>query len=144
MPPLTRVPAWLWLSALTIVLWGAWGLESKFVVDRMSPWMNQVLFSLGLLPVMAWLVFSKGVHSGNNKRKGAWYALITGLLGGAGNIAFYLALSGGGKVSVVVPLTCLFPLVTVIAAYFVLKESLTRAQGSGLVLALIAICLLSV
>jgi drug/metabolite transporter (DMT)-like permease len=35
-------------------------------------------------------------------------------------------------------------LVTVIAAYFVLKESLTWAQGSGLVLALIAIYLLSV
>ncbi|HVX66935.1 MAG TPA: DMT family transporter [Bryobacteraceae bacterium] len=139
-----RAPAWMWLSALTILFWGAWGLESKLIVDRISPWMNQVLFSLGLLPVMLWMLFSRRVHSGTNLRRGAWYALVTGLLGGAGNIAFYLALARGGKVSVVVPLTCLFPLVTVIAAYLVLKEKLTRAQLAGLVLAMIAIYLLSV
>jgi transporter family protein len=143
MPAKLRVPAWMWLSVVTIVLWGAWGLESKLVVDRISPWMNQVLFSLGLVPVIVWLLFSKRVHSGTNMRRGAWYALLTGLLGGVGNIAFYVALARGGKVSVVVPLTCLFPLVTVIAAFLILKEKLTRAQNLGLVLALVAIYLLS-
>jgi hypothetical protein len=86
MPAKARVPAWMWLCALTILFWGAWGLESKLIVDRISPWMNQVLFSLGLLPVMLGMLFSKRVHSGTNRREGAWYALVTGLLGGAGNI----------------------------------------------------------
>lgn len=140
-PP--RIPAWLWLSLLTIVFWGAWGLQSKLIVDRISPWMNQVLFPLGLLPVVAAMLLSRRVNQGSDRRKGAWFALVTGVLGGAGNIAFYLALDRGGKVAVVVPLTCLFPLVTVLAAYFVLKEKLTRAQMSGFAVALVAIYLLS-
>lgn len=139
-----RIPAWLWLSLLTIVFWGAWGLQSKLIVDRISPWMNQVLFPLGLLPVMGGMLLSRRVHEGSNMHKGAWYAVVTGVLGGAGNVAFYLALERGGKVSVVVPFTCLFPLVTVLAAYVVLKEKLTRAQISGLGVALVAIYLLSV
>jgi transporter family protein len=139
-----RIPAWLWLSLLTIVFWGAWGLQSKIVVDRISPWMNQVLFPLGLLPVMAWMLFSKRRSAGSDKPKGARYAIVTGVLGGAGNIAFYLALEHGGKVSIVVPLTCLFPLVTVLGAYFGLKEQLNRTQVLGLAIALVAIYLLSV
>lgn len=139
-----RIPAWLWLSLLTVVFWGAWGIQSKIVVDRISPWMNQVLFPLGLIPVMAAMALSSRVREGSNKPKGAWYAVITGILGGAGNIAFYLALEKGGKVSVVVPITCLFPLITVVAAYFILKEKLTRSQVAGLAVALVAIYLLSV
>jgi len=137
------VPAWLWLSLLTIVFWGAWGVQSKMIVDRISPWMNQVLFPIGLLPVMAGMLFSSRVHDGSNKQKGAWYAIVTGIFGGAGNVAFYLALERGGKVSIVVPLTCLFPLATVLLAYWMLKEKLTRSQLAGLVVAVIAICLLS-
>lgn len=141
--PLVRGPAWLWLSLLTIVLWGCWGLQAKLVTDRISPWMNQVLFSLGLLPVVVWMLASKRVHAGVDKRRGAYWAFFTGILGGVGNVAFYLALVRGGSVAIVVPLTCLFPLVTVIVAYFGLKEKLTRPQWSGLVLALVAIYLLS-
>ena len=140
----SRIPAWLWLSLLTIVFWGSWGLQSKMVVDRISPWMNQVLFPLGLLPLMAGMLFSKRRNEGSDKRKGARYAIVTGVLGGAGNIAFYLALEQGGKVSIVAPLTCLFPLVTVLGAYFVLKEQLNRTQVAGLAVALVAIYLLSV
>jgi bacterial/archaeal transporter family protein len=140
-PP--RIPAWLWLSLLTIVFWGAWGVQSKLIVDRISPWMNQVLFPLGLLPLMLGMSLSRRRSEGSDKRKGAWYAVVTGILGGAGNIAFYLALEQGGKVSIVVPLTCLFPLVTVLGAYCILKEKLTRAQVAGLAVALLAIYLLS-
>jgi transporter family protein len=138
-----RIPAWLSLSLLTVVLWGCWGLQAKLITDRISPWMNQVLFSLGLLPVVGWMLVSKRVHAGSDKKRGGYWAFFTGILGGVGNIAFYLALVRGGSVAVVVPLTCLFPLVTVVAAYFGLKEKLTRPQCAGLALALVAIYLLS-
>src|SRR5690242_6396225 len=58
---LRRLPAWFWLSMLTIALWGAWGIQSKLIVDRISPWMNQVLFPLGLVPVMAWMLRSRRI-----------------------------------------------------------------------------------
>jgi transporter family protein len=138
-----RTP-WMINSILTVFLWGAWGLESKFVADRISPFLNQVVFSAGLLPPLIWILFSKNLRrTSAAPRKGAFYGLITGLLGGLGNIAFYLALAKGGKASVVVPLVGLAPLVTVVLALILLKESLNRAQIAGLLLALVSIFLLS-
>jgi uncharacterized membrane protein len=132
------------LSLLTVALWGSWGLESKIIVDRMSPWTNQVLFSIGLVPLVLWTVFSKNLRrTAGSKKKGMTYGLVTGLLGGTGNIALYLALARGGKASVVIPFVGLAPLVTVILALLWLGESLNRTQMVGVVLALISIYLLS-
>lgn len=137
--------SWMSLSLLTVLLWGAWGLESKIIVDRISPWMNQVIFSLGLIPAVAWMFFSKNAwRVSGSARKGAFYGLLTGILGGTGNLALYVALARGGKASIVVPLVGLAPLVTVILAVVFLRESINRAQWFGLVLALISIYLLSI
>jgi transporter family protein len=136
--------SWMLFSILTVFLWGAWGLESKFVVDRMSPWLNQVVFSAGLLPPLVWLLFSKNLRTvAGSRRTGMFYGIFTGVLGGVGNITFYLALSRGGKASVIAPLIGLAPLVTVILALIVLKEKLNRAQMIGVALALVSIVLLS-
>jgi len=135
---------WMLLSLLTVALWGGWGLESKIIVDRISPWTNQVLFSIGLVPLVVWMAFSKNLRrAAGSKRKGMSYGLITGLLGGTGNVAMYLALARGGKASIVIPFVGLAPLVTVVLALALLGESLNRAQIAGVVLALISIYLLS-
>jgi len=137
--------SWMLLSIATVLLWGAWGIQSKMIVDRISPWMNQVLFSLGLVPLLLWVLFWKNLRTvPGSRNKGAVYGLATGILGGLGNIAFYVALSSGGKASVIVPIAGLAPLVTVVLALLILKESLNRAQIAGLVLALASIYLLSV
>jgi len=136
---------WMLLSILTVLLWGAWGLESKIIVDRISPWMNQVLFSIGLIPLVLFMLFSKNLRrSGDRKTRGASYGLLTGILGGTGNIALYLALGTGGKASVVVPIVGLAPLITIVLALLILKESINRLQMVGLGLALVSIFLLSI
>jgi transporter family protein len=142
-PARQLIPAWLWLSVLTVLLWGGWGIQSRIAVDRLSVWMNQFLFPLGFLPAVIWLMFSKRVRAGKAGGKGAFYAFITGVLGGTGNIALYLAMSRGGKASVVVPMVGMAPLVTVLMAWRILHEHPTRAQIAGIVLAVVAGCLLS-
>jgi transporter family protein len=141
---IASVPTWLWLSLLTIFLWGGWGLQSKIIAERISPWMNQVLFTLGLLPLVAWMLFSKNLRTGVSLPKGGAYAFVTGVLGGTGNIAFIASMGVGGKAAIVVPFVGLAPLVTVILARAVLHERITRAQIAGLALALVAIYLLSI
>ncbi|HZU24277.1 MAG TPA: DMT family transporter [Bryobacteraceae bacterium] len=137
--------SWMLLSIATVLLWGSWGLESKIIVDRISPWMNQALFSIGLLPLMLWIFFWKNLRQvSGSARAGAAYALLTGVLGGVGNITLYLALARGGNASVVVPLAGLAPLVTVVLAFMLLREKLNRLQGMGVILALVSIYLLSV
>jgi len=137
------LPAWLVLSLLSILFWGIWGAMSKVVSDQIDPYTNQALFTLGLIPAMA-LVFRFGeLSGGSNRKRGMFYALLTGLLGGAGNIAFFKALGLGGKASVIVPVTSMSPLLTVIMAYFMLRERMSGSQKVGLGFALAAIYLLS-
>jgi transporter family protein len=139
-----RFPPWLAYSILTVLLWGAWGIQSKVVVERVSPWVNQVFFPLGLVPAVLPVLFSRNLRSGRHPRRGAAYGFLTGVLGGAGNVAFFLSLDRGGAASIVVPLTCMAPLVTVLLARVVLGERLRRPQMAGIAVSVAAIVLLSV
>src|SRR5215469_15908701 len=99
-----RPTAWMGLSVLTVFLWGLWGLESKFIVERISPLMNQVIFPLGFVPALILVLFSKNLRKASDHRRGGFWAFLTGILGGTGNIAFCVSLASGGKAAVVVPL----------------------------------------
>ncbi len=140
--PEPRRHTWLFYSFLTILLWGAWGVESKLIVDRTSPYTGQVLFTFGLVVPLVIALCSRRRFEGTSRTKGFWLAFLTGLLGGGGNITMYLALERGNA-SVIVPLTSLAPLVTVLLAAVVLHERINARQGVGLVLALAAMWLLS-
>lgn len=144
-PSLLAMPRWLVYSLLTIGCWGAWGAVSKLASDDVDANTNQLLFTLGLLPLIAVALRSPRLSAGNGdvRRAGIGWAFLTGILGGTGNIAFFRALVVGGQASIVVPVTALFPLVTVILALAFLRERLGRAQKVGLVLALVAIYLIS-
>jgi len=141
--PRQKFPLWLVYSLLTIALWGGWAAMSKAISDDINAYTNQVLFALGLIPVMLVVYRSPRLSGGTNRKRGIAYASVTGILGGTGNIAFFKSLMMGGKASVVVPATSLSPVVTVLLAYLVLKEKLTASQKVGLVLAMAAIYLLS-
>ncbi len=136
------MPAWLAYTLITVLFWGVWGFESKLLVDRTSPYTGQVLFTAGLLIPALFVLFSRKRFAGKRRAPGLFFAVLTGLLGGIGNIAFFVALAKGSA-SVIVPLTSLSPLVTVLVGVVFLKEKMRWFQYLGLVLALIAIYLLS-
>ena len=137
------MPRWLSFSLVTIVLFGVWGFVSTLVTRDITPLTVQVLSTIGLLPVAFVLFFSKNLKKGTNFGRGLVLATATGVLGGSGNIAMYKALQLGGEGSAVIPLTGMYPLVTVILARLLLKEKLNRIQSVGIVLALGAIYLFS-
>ena len=152
--PLRWLPAWLLWSLATIALWGAWGLVSKIASAGVDPYVNQLLFTAGIAPLLifvAWKVSRQSTErNGNSQTKlqrrgnGTFWAFLTGILGGVGNMAYFQAMVKGGKASVVTPVTALFPMVTVVLALIFLKERLGRIQWLGLALAFVAIYLLSV
>ena len=144
---LKRLPAWLVWSLATIALWGTWGLVSKIASAGVDAYVNQLLYTAGLAPLLIFVAWTVHRQSANDRREGraagvSW-AFLTGILGGVGNIAFFQALVKGGKASVVAPVTALFPMVTVLLALVFLKERLSRTQWAGLALAFVAIYLLS-
>lgn len=137
------MPKWLWYSLLTVIFWGTWGVVSKVALGMMSPLVNQVLFTFGLIPLVVAVTCSKNLSKGSNKRRGAVYAFVTGILGGVGNITFFEALGHGGKASIVVPITGLYPLLTVVTAIPLLKEKLNWVQAAGIAMAIVAIFMFS-
>jgi transporter family protein len=144
MPSILGMPRWLLFSLITILVWGAWGVVSKVASEGVDANTNQIFFTFGLLPLIALVWRSpRNPGGGAGRRVGIGWAFLTGILGGTGNIAFFHALVMGGKASIVSPVTALFPVVTVVLAVTLLHERVGTTQKLGLVLALIAIYLLS-
>ncbi len=56
---------------------------------------------------------------------------------------FYIMAVGRGKVSVIVTMTALYPIITIILAAVFLKEPITIKQGCGMILAVLSIVLLA-
>jgi uncharacterized membrane protein len=68
-------------------------------------------------------------------------AASVGILGGTASILYFLS-THEGLLSIVAVLTSLYPAVTVLLAAVVLHEAISRRQGVGLVLAVVAVVLI--
>jgi uncharacterized membrane protein len=137
---------WLWPALVSLAIFGSWGLQSKVVSERISPAMNQILTTPGVLAVALVLRLRREKTSQSSRRAkravGIVCAFLTGVLGTVGNMTFYEALGQGGKAAIVVPLTTLYPMVTLALAALFLRETIGRRQWAGILLALVAILML--
>ena len=138
------MPAWLILTFVALLSWGAWAVLSKVAGDALTPELSQALSTLGTLPLLVPLALSKRAPLRGVSRRGLLLALIGGVVTCLGNVAYYAALARGEKVATVVSLTALYPLVTVLLAVLVLRERLNRVQLLGLGLSLAAIWLFNI
>lgn len=141
--PRAALPSWLLYAMTAAVCWGIWGVLSKGPSRELSGWMTQILFTFALIPSVIVACLSKNVRTGTNKKRGLFWGFVSGLIAAAGNIAFYLALEKGADTAIAVPLTNVYPLVTIFIAYFCFQERLNAVQGLGIVIAVAAIVLLS-
>ena len=105
------MPAWLILTFVALLSWGAWAVLSKVAGDALSPEQSQALSTLGMLPLLVPLALSKRAPLRGVSRRGLLFALIGGVVTCLGNVAYYAALARGEKVATVVSLTALYPLV---------------------------------
>ena len=139
----TLLPPWLLYAMTAATCWGIWGVLSKGPSRELSGWMTQMLFTFALIPSVIVACLSKNLRTGTNKRLGLFWGFVSGLIAAAGNIFFYLALEDGADTAIAVPLTNVYPLVTIFLAYFWFKERLNLIQCFGILLAVAAIVLLS-
>jgi uncharacterized membrane protein len=131
---------WLIWALIAVICWGIWALMSRLIGGALSPAQSQALSTIGLLPVTLLLIFSvRRQTPGAGKRRGLVLGFTAGVLTCVGNVAYYYVLNSGAKAATVVPLTALYPLVTVLLAVLFLNERLNKIQVAGVGLALAAI-----
>jgi uncharacterized membrane protein len=137
------LPPWLVYALVAATCWGIWGVLAKGPSRELSGWMTQILFTFALIPSAIVAACSKQVRTGTDKPRGLFWGFVSGLLAAAGNISFYLALEKGADTAVAIPLTNVYPLVTLVIAWFWFKERLNGVQALGILIAVAAIVLLS-
>ena len=135
-------PWFLW-TILAVICWGLWAIVSKMVGESLTPAQSQALSTTGILPILFLLAMRRGVRPGRHHKFGIGAALGAGVLTCLGNVVYYTLLKNGKAVTVV-PLTAIYPVVTVMLALVFLHERLSATQWLGIGLSLVAILLFNV
>lgn len=137
-----HLPVWLRYALLCIFWWGLWGFLSKIGSEAASPLQMQILFTLGMLPVAVGMLWQMRWKLERN-RGGITFGILSGVATGLGTLGYCAALREQNA-SVVTPVTGLFPVLTVMLAFVVLRERLNKVQMGGMLLALASIVVLSI
>lgn len=133
------------LTALTILMWGFWGFFGKLALERrMSPltvFLAEILMSVVFAVPLLLLLLRRGPEGG--PAYASWN--VFGLLSGAGlalGLLFYYFALERAEASVIVPVTSVYPVVSVLLSYFALGERLRFGQWVGVVLVVLGVALL--
>jgi len=136
-----RTSEWFIPAALSLVLWGVWGVFQKLATNQMAP--RNVYFASalgGIAVVLVMLSFSK--FPLRMSFEGTFFGVLAGVCSSLGGLLFLQALSRG-EAALVITFTALYPVVSIILSFIVLDEAITLKQGIGIVLALFSMVLLA-
>lgn len=133
----------LW-SLPTILGWGLYGIFAKLSTARLG--LQAILwYQLAMLvAVLLFLLFGRNLFQLNLDGPGVLFGVATGLANFVAVVSLFTLLQRGFPVNIVYPLTALYPLVTVLVAVAFLGEPMTVLKGAGVILAVVAIALLSI
>jgi bacterial/archaeal transporter family protein len=132
---------WQIYTLLSLLLYGLWGFLSKFATNYIDPKTTLIYDIAGSILVALVLVFTNNFRWQGDIR-GVSYAILIGIAGTVATLCFLIAVSRSST-SVVLGITSLYPVVTVVLGFFILKEPISLRQGFGILLAITALFLLS-
>ncbi len=131
----------LFLLFATILVSGLFGFIAKVGISKVGVY--QYLLVVNFFAVVVVFAYLAVTHNMVLElSKDLVYPILAGIFIGVGSITFHLLVKDA-KISVVMPLTALYPVITVVLAVLILKEQLSVYQGAGIFLALVAGVLLA-
>jgi len=134
---------WLVWAILSLVFWGLWAIPSKVAMEQIGE--SDYILIDGITMVLTWvplwLIMDKGRM--NRSLKKLSYSGTAGTLASVGTVCLFLAISNG-QVSLVTPLTSIYPLFTVLLARILLKEKLEWLQYLAIAAGVFGVIVLSV
>lgn len=130
----------LWCLAV-ILLWGVNGFLTKWASQRIGMQVLMWRVVVQMLVSFSYLGATGALNQFQRDRSGLLVGILAGVVGSLGMVGYYFLISRY-QASRVVPLSSLYPLVTVILSVAFLRENLTISQWVGAFLAVGAIVLL--
>lgn len=135
------VSIWLLASFGILLAWGITGIFQKLASNHISAPSTIVWQSVAFCLFLPFFYPSESLWT--YSAISLIFGLLSGFLTNLGTLFLVAAMGNGGKASIVAPITTLFPLLVVLLAPLILKESFTLAQGAGMLSAFVAIYLLA-
>ena len=132
---------WVTLSLAVIVLWGIVGLLQKVTTNHITADAVLIWDRIGYLSILPWLLVH--THLNGLGPRDFLIGTLDGVTNSLGAWFLYASLESGAKASIAVPLTSLYPLLTVLMAVGFLGEKVKPLQWFGIGLALVAGVLMS-
>lgn len=133
---------WLLFALITTIFWGVWGAFIEIPEKSGFPaTLGYVVWSLTMIPCALFALSRIGWNPEHDK-KSVFLGSSVGLLGAGGQLILFQALRQG-PAYIVFPIISLYPVLTIFLSLVFLKEKANVRQWIGIVLALIAMFLLS-
>ncbi|MEX2231362.1 MAG: DMT family transporter [Cyclobacteriaceae bacterium] len=134
--------SWLTYALTTTVFWGVWGALIEIPEKAGFPaTLGYCVWALTMI-IPSFFAMKNNHWKLDTNRKAIFSGLIIGFLGSAGQLILFHVLIIG-PAYLVFPIISLAPLLTIVMSYFLLKERASTRAWIGIVLALVAIPLLS-
>ncbi|MEB3850983.1 MAG: DMT family transporter [Desulfurococcales archaeon] len=134
---------WVAYSLAALLMWGLWGVVLKAAEARLGEWYKVYVASNAAVILGVAVVALTYREDLSMPLGGALTALAAGALGTLGYAMLVLALKSGGPSSAVITITALYPAVTAMLARLLLRETLRAPQMLGIMLAVVAVALIS-
>jgi transporter family protein len=127
---------WLIYALLTVMCWGLWGLFSKLASNYTRPRQTLIFQAVGVIG-FALVVLLLEKFQIQRTAAGFWWSAAAGFVNFIGFLFFFAAVQKG-KVSTVISLSSLYPVVTIALSIVLLREKITPREGLGIGCALLA------
>ncbi len=133
---------WLFYAVITTLFWGVWGALIEIPEKAGFPaTLGYVVWALTMIPP-ALLALNNIDWKLEYSGRDILYGCLAGFTGAGGQLILFQALRSG-PAYLVFPIVSLSPLVTILLCTFLLKETTSKIGWTGVILAVIAIPLLS-
>jgi len=127
---------WIIYAVFTVLAWGVWGFCSKLASNYTRPRQTLLFQAVGVMG-FALLVLTLERFRVEWSAAGFGWSFAAGFVNFLGFLAFFAAVEKG-KVSTVISLSSLYPVVTIVLSLLFLHERISKREGLGIAFALAA------
>ena len=127
---------WIAYAAFTVMAWGVWGFCSKLASNHTRPRQTLLFQAIGVLG-FALVILALERFRVEWSPAGFGWSFAAGFVNFIGFLAFFAAVEKG-KVSTVISLSSLYPVITITLSVLFLHEKITPREGLGIGFALLA------